>query len=276
MRRLLLVLPGAVASPVFLVIGRALDESASNMTVAMITCAGVLIVIAAHISVQVLSEHLWTARAWPKALEVLRRILMTASQSQHDSLKPTTIARYAEYEDRLSEGATVYTLTHDLFMYDCVDEALNVIVDNLRQGVVYKYFLAADDARKMCDDFRRKLNDCLLSKLRTEGADESTILRERHSAFANLSCRRVRQPLLYSFSVTERVGEWGDAHWYAATPKVEERGDSELAILYIKEHDQVRALKMLFIELERWHRSAALRPRRDDSQIASVGLRRAS
>jgi len=265
-RRLLQAIPAAIAAPIFFIAGKSVSDSASILTVLATAAVAFVVAVLLYILATEAQEYVVGTQAFPRTLESLRIALNWATRDNVSSgerdnadLERTTIGKYARHEDRLGNGDIAYVLTHDLYIYDCIPAALDVIARNLLQGVRYKYYLAPNAVGRMCQFFCDKLLERLENVIREEGGLENSVVRNRlFQAAHRIDFRKVRGPLLYPFSITDRQGQWADAHWYAAKPAAGEDENVELTVLYFRAGERSDALIALFATLRSWRHSSSI------------------
>lgn len=256
-------LPAVVVAPIFFVVGRTVPADASVTAQAAAAGMSVAVAVAGLYVARRLADRLVPPEPWPVHLQTLRRILHSTSRSNTTRIAWTTIPEYASYEDRLNDGDIVYVLTHDLYMYDCHAGALRAIALNVLEGVRYIYLLDPAASGGMRDAFGAKLRTAIETEVRAYrkqgaaskvdgvGAELACI----GNALARVEFFEIREPLLYPFSITQRPGAWGDAHWYAigrptkgASPESDD-DKLRLLVVYVTNNDHIQELQNLFGEL---------------------------
>jgi hypothetical protein len=258
-------LPAVVVAPIFFVVARAVPQDASALALTVAAVAGIALAILGLYLARRVEERLLPAEPWPTHLQTLRKILHATVQSEHTPIAWTTVEEYASYEDRLRKGDTVYVLTHDLYMYDAHSEALRAVALNLLEEVRYRYVLDQAACGHMREAFGAKLRAQVEAEVRLQsarGAGVADEMKRISDALRRVEFFELREPLIYPFSITQRVGQWSDAHWFAigkrtegATPKTAD-DVVRLVVLYVTSPEHILALENLFRELVRkpWSR----------------------
>jgi hypothetical protein len=238
-RKIFELVPSIIASMIFLLVGQWINlnnPSSLQDRIFVVIIAGVMVLFV-HFFINSLRDIWWGGDIWPKDLARLRTILHSAVRSGYDYTTMTSVKAWANQEEKLEAGAIVFTLTHDLYIYDFVEEAYKAIARNLAEGVRYVYFLDRDTPKIQAQE----LTNLIVSVLKKDsGENKEQWEKYQKSITKNLEFRHLRQPLLYPFSITKHPGRWAEPHWYAAEPANvnNPQRDTPLVVLNItnKEH----------------------------------------
>ena len=115
--------------------------------------------------------------------------------------KTTSVSDFLEHSDEeaLKNGDKVIILTNDLKNYDLLPNTLNIIAKNIKEGVVYEYYLPLKHEAQLWEQVNNLASAIL------ERTDTSSVL--------NLKIYIVDLSLIYSFSIVEK-NSLKKAYWY--------------------------------------------------------------
>jgi hypothetical protein len=259
-RKILELTPSIIASVVFLSVGQwiAINNSTSLQDrIVIIIVVGALVLLI-HFGINYARDIWWGGDVWPQDLARLRTILHSAVRSGYDRSTITSVSAWAGQEATLKEGAIVYILTHDLYIYDCIEEAYRATARNLAEGVRYIYLLDRDTPKSQAQE----LTNLILSVLKEDSNKNKMELEgKKNSLKQNLEFRHLRQPLLYPFSITKYPGRWAEPHWYAAEPANinNPQNDTPLVVLNIANREHGDALMKILEGLQNNIRSVKIK-----------------
>lgn len=116
----------------------------------------------------------------------------------------TTVSDFlnSSKEELLIKGDKVKILTNNLSNYDMIDKTIDIIANNLAEGVCYEYYLPLDDDHQLENDLRN-----LIGKI---------ALKTNINSFLNLKVYKTKQPLLFSYAVIKKDNNL-NGYWYIAT-----------------------------------------------------------
>ncbi|HIE45670.1 MAG TPA: hypothetical protein EYP87_05805 [Flavobacteriaceae bacterium] len=120
----------------------------------------------------------------------------------------TTVKDFLETskEESLKKGDNVKILTNNLTNYDLLDATIDILADNLSEGVCYEYYLPLDS------DLELKSNlEELIEKISTK---------TNINAFMNLKIYKTKHPLLFSYAIVKNNNlnqKTTNGYWYIAT-----------------------------------------------------------
>lgn len=120
----------------------------------------------------------------------------------------TTVKDFLETskEEALKKGDNVKILTNNLSNYDLVDATINILAENLEEGVCYEYYLPLDSDLELQNNLKE-----LIKKI----ANKTNI-----NAFMNLKVYKTKHPLLFSYAIVKNNNlnpKISNAYWYIAT-----------------------------------------------------------
>jgi len=120
----------------------------------------------------------------------------------------TTVKDFLESSDEeaLNKGDSVKILTNNLTNYDLLDATIDIIAENLSQGVCYEYYLPLDSDLELKNNLEE-----LIRKIS---------LKTSINAFFNLKIYKTKHPLLFSYAVVKNNNtpqKTVKGYWYIAT-----------------------------------------------------------
>jgi len=156
-------------------------------------------------------------RLSPQIMPVLRRLFNSCAR---EGSRITTVSEFLVQTDEegLKRGDEVHVLTNSLFGYDMTPPAVQVIANNLLEGVRYIYYLPCGreypNIANEKDSFVKLVSDeCHLS-----GNEINSYLR----------FLLIEEDCLFNFAVVRRTAAGtADAYWYITTPAQSPPADSE-------------------------------------------------
>ena len=210
-----------------------------------------------HFIINFVRDIWWGGDVWPQDLARLRTILHAAVRSGYDYSTMTSVSAWANQEANLTVGDVVYILTHDLYIYDCVEEAYKATARNLAEGVRYIYLLDRNIPKLQAQELTNLIVGVLKEDSRKNKANWKI---NQNSIIQNLEFRRLRQPLLYPFSITKHPGRWAEPHWYAAEPANinNPQSDTPLVVLNITNREHGDELMKILEGLQKNTRSTKI------------------
>ena len=120
----------------------------------------------------------------------------------------TTVKDFLESSDEkaLKRGDIVKILTNNLTNYDLLDTTIDIIANNLSEGVIYEYFLPLDSDLELKNNLEE-----LIRKIS---------LKTSINAFLNLKVYKTKHPLLFSYAIVKNNNlhkKTIKGYWYIAT-----------------------------------------------------------
>ncbi len=154
----------------------------------------------------------------------IQQLLKLSSITNNIPKNTTRITSVEEFlksskEESLISGDSIKILTNNLCSYDLLDANIDVLADNLSEGVRYEYYLPLDadaELKENLKEFIRKISS------------KTSI-----NSFFNLKVFRTNHPLLFSYAVVKnKISNKPNinGYWYIATSSV----DSNLTIVSIE------------------------------------------
>jgi hypothetical protein len=116
----------------------------------------------------------------------------------------TTVSDFLDLskEEALIKGDVVKILTNNLSNYDLLDKTIDIMADNLAEGVCYEYYLPLENDYQLEEDLKK-----LIKKI----AEKTSI-----NSFLNFKIFKTKQPLLFSYAVVKNNRDL-NGYWYIAT-----------------------------------------------------------
>jgi len=132
---------------------------------------------------------------------VLMSLVEISNNIPKGETKTTSVSEFLKHSDEeaLKKGDKVTILTNDLNNYDLLPNTLDVIAENIKEGVLYVYYLPLDHEAQLWEQVH-KLASAIL-----ERTDITAIL--------NLKICTVDLALIYSFAMVEQNSS-KKAYWY--------------------------------------------------------------
>lgn len=149
-----------------------------------------------------------------------------------DKVRTTTVQQFIHdsKEGNLKFGDCVSIATNDLTYYDLLPEYINLLIDNIKKGVVYKYYIPDDAA------LRNQANQLCKLIIDNVGFDIGVQI------LKNVSFYRTSIHIIYNISVVKEQGE-NKCYWYFAFSPDKE-GDN-LCIVTFKERHGSTIMKIM-------------------------------
>lgn len=149
-----------------------------------------------------------------------------------DKVRTTTVGEFVDEskEEHLSYGDSVSIATNDLTYYDLLPEYIIVLINNIKKGVVYNYYIP-DDA-----DLRRQAHQLCKAIIDEVGYDVGTQI------LKNVFFYRTKIHIIYNIAVVKEEGK-NKCYWYFAFSPDKE-GDN-LCIVTFKENQGNSIAKMM-------------------------------
>lgn len=132
----------------------------------------------------------------------------------------TTVREFltATKEESLTAGDRVMILTNNLRNYDLLPGTVKIIADNIKEGVIYEYFLPVTNDPTLREELKSLMEALIRHDIRLN------MLKE------NLRIHDITDPLTYSYAIVQQNRETR-AYWYVATEP--QQSDAKLAIIRV-------------------------------------------
>ncbi len=182
------------AIAVLLKLDYAPDNSAMGFVVLVLLLSGIVAI-----------GDLAKEKLQPKLVESLAPLLNSCAR---DSLSITSVATFLEKteEHQLAEGDEVHVLTNTLASYDSTVPALNVISENVKEGVKYIYYVS--QSRFPALELEKSE---FIGRLKNDYHVKDEVLAERIQFYV------FDEECLFNFAVVQARGHV-TGYWYITTP----------------------------------------------------------
>ena len=148
--------------------------------------------------------------------------------------KTTSVVDFLEQseEEDLKKGDIVKILTNDLSNYDLLPHTLNIIADNINEGVIYEYYLPLSNESQLWEQVYVLV---------------TSILKKTNSVkLMNLKIFDINKIVIYSFAIVQQ-NSLKKAYWYLSTEK--DLKNSNLLIVELVGSEKVK-LEQVFAKMK--------------------------